>query len=216
VQAVTRELRGEKIDIIPFKEELSDMVKAALAPATVTRVQIVDQEAKRMEVIVPEDQLSLTIGKRGQNIRLAGVLVGWELDVKSEEAKKQEILAAMSSMMGGGEEVSEELPEGAEQESAEGEEDAAPQEADLEAGAEGKAWSEEAAPEASARTPGQPVIPGVPEKVAAALAEAGMASPEAVRAASDEQLLAIAGLGPKTLEHLRAWAAEAGQQGGGV
>ena len=53
-----------------------------------------------MEVVVPEDQISLTIGKRGQNIRLAGQLVGWELDVKSEEDKKQEILAAMSSMMG--------------------------------------------------------------------------------------------------------------------
>jgi len=107
VQAVTRELRGEKIDIIPFKEDLQDLVKAALAPAMVTRVQIVDQEAHRMEVVVPEDQISLTIGKRGQNIRLAGQLVGWELDVKSEEVKKQEILAAMSSMMGSAEEYDE-------------------------------------------------------------------------------------------------------------
>jgi N utilization substance protein A len=115
VQAVTRELRGEKIDIIPYKEDLQDLVKAALAPAMVTRVQIVDQEAHRMEVVVPEDQISLTIGKRGQNIRLAGQLVGWELDVKSEEVKKQEILAAMSSMMGSSEEydeTSEEAPPG--------------------------------------------------------------------------------------------------------
>jgi len=123
VQAVTRELRGEKIDIIPYKEDLQEMVKAALAPATVTRVQIVDPEAKRMEVVVPEDQISLTIGKRGQNIRLAGQLVGWELDVKSEEDKKQEILAAMSSMMGSSPEA-----EGGSGEAGEGmDEEAAPE-----------------------------------------------------------------------------------------
>lgn len=103
VQAVTRELRGEKIDIIPYKEDLGDMVKAALAPATITRVQVVDADDRRIEVIVPDDQLSLTIGKKGQNVRLAGRLVGWELDVKSEEDKKAEILATMSSMMAGGE-----------------------------------------------------------------------------------------------------------------
>ena len=100
VQAITRELRGEKIDIIPYKEDLPEMVKAALAPATVTRVQVISQTDRRIEVIVPDDQLSLTIGKRGQNVRLAGLLVEWELDVKSEDSKKQEILAAMSMMMG--------------------------------------------------------------------------------------------------------------------
>ncbi|MEW5764585.1 MAG: transcription termination factor NusA [Acidobacteriota bacterium] len=130
VQAVTRELRGEKIDIIPYKEDLQDLVKAALAPAMVTRVQIVDQEARRMEVVVPEDQISLTIGKRGQNIRLAGQLVGWELDVKSEEVKKQEILAAMSSMMGSSEEYDESSGEVVPEE-----ESLEPQEGDSEDGA---------------------------------------------------------------------------------
>lgn len=103
VQAVTRELRGEKIDIIPYKEDLAEYVKASLAPATVSRVEIVDQARHRMEVIVPEDQISLTIGRRGQNIRLAGQLIGWDLDVKSEAEKKQEVLDVMSGMLASGE-----------------------------------------------------------------------------------------------------------------
>jgi N utilization substance protein A len=188
VQAVTRELRGEKIDIIPFKEELSDFVKASLAPATVTRVQIVDQEARRMEVIVPEDQLSLTIGKRGQNIRLAGVLAGWELDVKSEEAKKQEILAAMSSMMGAGEEPSEEV---------------APEEVAVE---EQAAASEPAEGDS---------IPGISDKVMSALTAEGMGSRDAISKSTDAELLNVPGVGPKTLETLRSWAPEeTGGEGG--
>jgi transcription termination/antitermination protein NusA len=187
VQAVTRELRGEKIDIIPYKEELSEFVKSALAPATVTRVQIVDQEARRMEVIVPEDQLSLTIGKRGQNIRLAGILAGWELDVKSEEAKKQEILAAMSSMMGGGEAIL-----------AEGEE--AAQEGEEGTGAE---WAE---------APFH--IPHVPEKVLAELMERGWDTPEALAEVTDEMLRELPGLGPKTLEAIRTWAQGEPSEGG--
>jgi transcription termination/antitermination protein NusA len=193
VQAVTRELRGEKIDIIPWKEDLQDLVKASLAPATVTRVQIVDQEAKRMEVVVPEDQISLTIGKRGQNIRLAGQLVGWELDVKSEEVKKQEILAAMSSMMG--EEIAS---EGA----AEGEE------------AEGEAGVAAAeGPRGSAETPGEFKVPGVPEKVIALLSQLGLADRDAIVNASDEELLKVPGVGPKTLTHLREWAMTGSEEG---
>lgn len=108
VQAVTRELRGEKIDIIPYKEDLAEYVKASLAPATISRIEIVDQAKHRMEVIVPEDQISLTIGRRGQNIRLAGQLIGWELDVKSETEKKQEVLDVMSGMLAPSEEEQEE------------------------------------------------------------------------------------------------------------
>lgn len=95
VQAVTRELRGEKIDIISYKEEIAEYVRAALAPAVITRVEIVDPENKKMEIIVADEQLSLCIGKKGQNVKLAGELVGWELSVKSESAKKEELLAAM-------------------------------------------------------------------------------------------------------------------------
>ncbi len=97
VQSVTRELRGEKIDIISYKEELTEYVKAALAPAVITRVEIIDQKEKKMEIIVSDDQLSLCIGKKGQNVKLAGELVGWDLSVKSEGQKKEELLAVMSS-----------------------------------------------------------------------------------------------------------------------
>jgi N utilization substance protein A len=107
VQAVTRELRGEKIDIIAYKEELSEYVRAALAPAVITRVEIIDNENKKMEIIVADEQLSLCIGKKGQNVKLAGELVGWELSVKSESAKKEELLA----VMGQGEEISSEEKE---------------------------------------------------------------------------------------------------------
>lgn len=193
VQAVTRELRGEKIDIIPWKEDLSDLVKAALAPATVTRVQIVDQENKRMEVVVPEDQISLTIGKRGQNIRLAGQLVGWELDVKSEEDKKQEILAAMSSMMG---------------------EEPAPEEGEEYEGEAGEGEPIEAEAEAAAVADGEnPHIPGVPDKVAGVLATLGLADRQAIVRASDKELLDVPGVGPKILAHLREWAMTGSQEG---
>lgn len=101
VQAVTRELRGEKIDIIAYKEEIAEYVKAALAPAVITRVEIVDSENKKMEIIVADEQLSLCIGKKGQNVKLAGELVGWELSVKSESAKKEELLAAMEQGQAG-------------------------------------------------------------------------------------------------------------------
>ncbi len=193
VQAVTRELRGEKIDIIPFKDELSDYVKAALAPATVTRVQVTDPDTKRMEVVVPEDQISLTIGKRGQNIRLAGLLVGWELDVKSEEAKKQEILAAMSSMMGEVEDGGESEDEAAENEAAEA---GAGEEA-----VEGGDLDQETAEDVATQDAAQ-----IPEEVMDALAERGLDSPEAVAAASDDELNEVPGMNPDILSSLRAWA----------
>ncbi|MFB3850811.1 MAG: transcription termination factor NusA [Acidobacteriota bacterium] len=111
VQAVTRELRGEKIDIIAYKEEISEYVRAALAPAVITRVEIVDNENKKMEIIVADEQLSLCIGKKGQNVKLAGELVGWELSVKSESAKKEELLAVMGQGAVQGDETSSEEKE---------------------------------------------------------------------------------------------------------
>ena len=83
VQAVVQELRGEKIDIIPWSPDPAKLVYNALAPAECTRV-IVDEENKTLEVIVPDDQLSLAIGKQGQNVRLASKLLGWRIDVMSE------------------------------------------------------------------------------------------------------------------------------------
>ena len=83
VQAVVQELRGEKIDIVPFDEDPARFVCSALAPAEVSRV-IIDEANHAMELIVPDDQLSLAIGRRGQNVRLAAQLTGWKLDINSE------------------------------------------------------------------------------------------------------------------------------------
>jgi N utilization substance protein A len=93
VQAVVQELNGEKIDIIPWDKDPARLVCNALAPAIVSKV-IIDDERHAMEVIVAEDQLSLAIGKRGQNVRLAAQLTGWRLDIKSE-AKLEEQLAGV-------------------------------------------------------------------------------------------------------------------------
>src|SRR5690348_5407978 len=98
VQSIIRELRGEKIDIIPYSEETVAFAQKALSPAKVTRVQIVDPEEKRLEVIVEDTQLSLAIGKKGQNVRLASKLIGWNVDIKSEEEKRREIEAQMAAL----------------------------------------------------------------------------------------------------------------------
>ena len=98
VQSIIRELRGEKIDIIPYSEETAAFAQKALSPAKVTRVQIVEPEEKRLEVIVEDTQLSLAIGKKGQNVRLASKLIGWNIDIKSEEEKRREIEAQMAAL----------------------------------------------------------------------------------------------------------------------
>ncbi len=88
VQAVVQELRGEKIDIVPWHEDPARFVCNALAPAEVSRV-LLDEQNKAMEIIVPDDQLSLAIGRRGQNVRLASQLTGWKLDINSESRVKE-------------------------------------------------------------------------------------------------------------------------------
>ena len=98
VQSIIRELRGEKIDIIPYSEETVAFAQKALSPAKVTRVQIVDPESRKLEVIVEDSQLSLAIGKKGQNVRLASKLIGWDIDIKSEEEKRREIEEQMTAL----------------------------------------------------------------------------------------------------------------------
>jgi len=105
VQAIIKELRGEKIDIIEWSDEPSVFAANALSPAKVSQVRITDIENRLMEVIVGEDQLSLAIGKKGQNVRLATRLVGWEIKIVSEELLKQEIARQMGRMMASGEAV---------------------------------------------------------------------------------------------------------------
>jgi len=101
VQSIIRELRGEKIDIIEFSEEITTFAEKALQPAKVSRVSIVDLADKQLEVIVDDTQLSLAIGKKGQNVRLAAKLLQWKIDIKSEEEKRQEVEQQMQAMGGG-------------------------------------------------------------------------------------------------------------------
>jgi N utilization substance protein A len=95
---VIRELRGEKIDIVQYDDDPSQYVRNALNPAAINRVAVREYETRDMEVIVSEDQLSLAIGRKGQNVRLASKLVGWNLDIKSEMEKKAEVEAEMERM----------------------------------------------------------------------------------------------------------------------
>jgi transcription termination/antitermination protein NusA len=97
VQSVVQELRGEKIDIVPWTDDQAELVCRALAPAKVSKV-IIDEDEQAMEVIVPDDQLSLAIGKRGQNVRLAHRLTGWKLDVRSEAEAEEEARSARASL----------------------------------------------------------------------------------------------------------------------
>jgi N utilization substance protein A len=101
VQSIIRELRGEKIDIIEFSEEVTTFAEKALQPAKVSRVSITDLTEKQIEVIVDDTQLSLAIGKKGQNVRLAAKLLGWKIDIKSEEEKRQEVEQQMQALSGG-------------------------------------------------------------------------------------------------------------------
>jgi N utilization substance protein A len=98
VQSIIRELRGEKIDIVEWNDDATTFVINALSPAKVSRVSILDEEQRIMEVVVEDKQLSLAIGKKGQNVRLAAKLVGWRIDIKSEEEKRQEVEAEMARM----------------------------------------------------------------------------------------------------------------------
>lgn len=91
VQSIIRELRGEKIDIVEFSDDPIVFVTNALSPARVQRVSIIDDHERVMEVIVEDQQLSLAIGKKGQNVRLAAKLTGWRIDIKSEEEKRREV-----------------------------------------------------------------------------------------------------------------------------
>lgn len=101
VQAIIRELRGEKIDIVEWSDDPVQFVMNALSPAKVQRVSITDDENKVMEVLVEDSQLSLAIGKKGQNVRLAAKLTGWKIDIKSEEEKRKEVEAELGALEAG-------------------------------------------------------------------------------------------------------------------
>jgi N utilization substance protein A len=99
VQSIIRELRGEKIDIIEYHEDPVTFAEKALQPAKVSRVTVLEGHEKHLEVIVDDSQLSLAIGKKGQNVRLAAKLLGWKIDIKSEEEKRQEVEEQMRGVL---------------------------------------------------------------------------------------------------------------------
>jgi N utilization substance protein A len=112
VQAIIRELRGEKIDIVEWSEDPLIFVTNALSPAKVQRVSIIDDSERVMDVVVEDTQLSLAIGKKGQNVRLAAKLTGWRIDIKSEEEKRREVEAQFGELEINGENNSQDQPQG--------------------------------------------------------------------------------------------------------
>jgi len=153
VQSIIRELRGEKIDIIEYHEDPVTFAEKALQPAKVSRVTVLDPSEKHLEVVVDDSQLSLAIGKKGQNVRLAAKLLGWKIDIKSEEEKRQEVEQQMSQLV------------------------------------------------APSTTPLEDV-PGLGEGLIEKLKTAGVTTVEALADMTPEQLEAIEGIGPKTVERI--------------
>jgi N utilization substance protein A len=181
VQSIIRELRGEKIDIVEWSEDPVAFVTNALSPAKVQRVSIVDERERVMEVIVEDKQLSLAIGKKGQNVRLAAKLTGWRIDIKSEEEKRREVEAQFGEM----------------------EAAAANSEATAAEAAEDESGSAEAAKEDTEDSIAEPVasdtpvpytLAGIDEETVRKLVDAGFATQEAVAGATVEQLSDVPGI----------------------
>jgi transcription termination/antitermination protein NusA len=185
VQSIIRELRGEKIDIVEWSEDATAFVTNALSPAEVQRVLIVDDRERVMEVVVEDKQLSLAIGKKGQNVRLAAKLTGWRIDIKSEEEKRKEVEAQFEGLEAGAAD------------------DAAGTEAE---GGEAEATAEGVEPtEATeAAEPLPYTLPGVGEKTVRKLVDAGLTTIEAIKDASVETLSEIPGIGEKTAAKILA------------
>jgi transcription termination/antitermination protein NusA len=188
VQSIIRELRGEKIDIVEWSEDPIAFVTNALSPAKVQRVSIVDDRERVMEVIVEDKQLSLAIGKKGQNVRLAAKLTGWRIDIKSEEEKRREVEAQF---------------EGLETAAESGEtEPATPETADGIETAPAEDVAASAPAEEVATVPY--TLSGVGEKTVRKLVEAGFATREAVAGSTVEDISQIPGIGEKTAEKILA------------
>ena len=212
VQSIIRELRGEKIDIVEFSDDPIAFVTNALSPARVQRVSIVDDHERVMEVVVEDKQLSLAIGKKGQNVRLAAKLTGWRIDIKSEEEKRREVEAQFGELEVAAAESTDvstdssaDLPaeadavESAKVEAGEGETDPAKVE-----GSASSAQAEGGETAEASDTPLPYSLAGIGEKTVRRLVDGGFATLEALAAANTEQLSAIPGIGEKTAEKILA------------
>lgn len=161
MKGVVKELQGEKIDIVRWSDDVEEFVKAALSPAEVSSVKILDPQEKKVEVIVGDDQLSLAIGKNGQNVRLASKLTGWSIDIRSKKDIAKEKLESQ---------LATEIPPAVAAETGEG---------------------------ALIQS-----VEGIGPKTAEAMAAAGFKTLEDLKKASREELLAVKGIGEKTLEKI--------------
>ena len=191
VQAIIRELRGEKIDIVEWSDDPIALVTNALSPAKVQRVSIVDDKERVVEVVVEDKQLSLAIGKKGQNVRLAAKLTGWRIDIKSEEEKRREIEAQFEGFVGDSISTSEPASE----EATDSESNAAP-ELDV-------APELDAAPDSDA-APSAFSIAGVSDKTMKRLISAGFDTAEKIALAGVDALSEVQGIGAKTAERILA------------
>src|SRR5437868_5905839 len=178
VQSIIRELRAEKIDIVEWSEDPISFVTNALSPAKVQRVSIVDDGGRVMEVIVEDKQLSLAIGKKGQNVRLAAKLTGWRIDIKSEEEKRREVEAQFEGLELGSSTSTAEAQTSA-----------------TEAAAEPAPEGTEPATDAPASDVPVPyTLAGIGEKTVRKLVEAGFATQDSIAVATVEQLSDIPGI----------------------
>ncbi len=202
VQSIIRELRGEKIDIVEWSEDPIAFVTNALSPAKVQRVSIVDDRERVMEVIVEDRQLSLAIGKKGQNVRLAAKLTGWRIDIKSEEEKRREVEAQFEGL----EAAAETSGDAADTSGGAAETFQAPLEA-----SGGASETSGAEPEASGAGAEASGASGTAAEASGAAAEASGAAPKGPEAAEDAAsgesaeapvLYTLAGVGNKTVRKL--------------
>jgi N utilization substance protein A len=193
VQSIIRELRGEKIDIVEWSEDPVVFVTNALSPAKVQRVSIADDHERVVEVIVEDKQLSLAIGKKGQNVRLAAKLTGWRIDIKSEEEKRREVEAQFEGLETAVETPADDAPPASP--AGDGQTDAAGQQ---------DAGASDVAAEGAQDTPLPYTLEGVGDKTVRKLVDAGFATREALAAATVEQLSDIQGIGARTADKVLA------------
>jgi len=198
VRNIVNELQGEKIDIVRYNEDVREYIKAALSPAKVSEIKL-DREKMKAEVIVDDDQLSLSIGKHGQNVRLASRLVGWELDIRTKSMIAAEALGGKKeedkAVQPGAKEAQEEEPK------AKKAKKEVKKESKKEVKKEAKKETKKAAKKEGSCLDD---LSGVGEKIIESLKEAGIKSLDDIIKAKEEGLLNIKGIGEKKAQKIIA------------